>query len=245
MEKELINKEVLRKIIDNSPLCQHAIKELELAGYKSDEEGPCGWMYNQVMEAVAVFSSHGHSGFSAPFEIDLVKKLCSWEVLSPLTFKDDEWMQTSSDGTKQNKRCSNIFKNSDGSITDVRAFVKKPLCTYRYGTKRWEKNESSTCWHGGLFEYESSNFTGRYFNSCIIRYDDKGYTPKKTITIPCYEIEVAPDNYIMLVSTFCNELAELRSSYVINWKECSCLKDVSYKEITPELVEKAYNELRT
>lgn len=48
-------------------------------------------MREQVIEAVALFSSHGNSGFSAPFEINLVKKLCSFDIISPLRFDDGEW----------------------------------------------------------------------------------------------------------------------------------------------------------
>lgn len=74
-KKSLINKKALRYIIANSNLCKHAIRELELAGYGKEEDGPNKWMREQVIEAVALFSSHGNSGFSAPFEINLVKKL--------------------------------------------------------------------------------------------------------------------------------------------------------------------------
>ena len=69
-KKSLINKKALRYIIANSNLCKHAIRELELAGYSKEEDGPNKWMREQVIEAVALFSSHGNSGFSAPFEIN-------------------------------------------------------------------------------------------------------------------------------------------------------------------------------
>lgn len=73
MNKKLINKDVLNDIIANSNICQHAIKELKLAGYGKGEGGPNDWIYQQVLEAVAVFSSHDNSGSSAIFEIELVK----------------------------------------------------------------------------------------------------------------------------------------------------------------------------
>lgn len=66
--KPLINKKVLAKVIRESNICKHAIKELKLAGYGNGEGGPNDWMYQQVIEAVAVFASHGNSGGSAPFE---------------------------------------------------------------------------------------------------------------------------------------------------------------------------------
>lgn len=89
--KPLINKKVLAKVIRESNICKHAIKELKLAGYGNEEGGPNDWMYQQIIEAVAVFASHGNSGMSAPYEIDLVKRLCNWDIISPLRFTDDEW----------------------------------------------------------------------------------------------------------------------------------------------------------
>lgn len=126
-KKSLINKKALRYIIANSNLCKHAIRELELAGYSKEEDGPNKWMREQVIEAVALFSSHGNSGFSAPFEINLVKKLCSFDIISPLRFDDGEWKKIGLDGSCQNKRKSSIFKEPDGSIHDVDAFSKVPV----------------------------------------------------------------------------------------------------------------------
>lgn len=89
--KPLINKKVLAKVIRRSNICKHAIKELKLAGYGKGEGGPDDWMYQQVIETVAVFASHGNSGGSAPWEINLVQKLCNWDIISPLRFTDEEW----------------------------------------------------------------------------------------------------------------------------------------------------------
>lgn len=41
-------------IINNSNICKHAIRELKLAGYGDGKGGPNNWMYQQVIEAVAV-----------------------------------------------------------------------------------------------------------------------------------------------------------------------------------------------
>lgn len=114
--KSLINKKVLAKVIRESNICKHAIKELKLAGYGNGEGGPNDWMYQQVIEAIAVFASHGNSGGSAPWEINLVKRLCNWDIISPLRFTDDEWRQISSDGTCQNRHKSDVFKEPNGSI---------------------------------------------------------------------------------------------------------------------------------
>ncbi len=47
--KPLINKKVLAKVIRESNICKHAIKELKLAGYGNGEGGPNDWMYQQVI----------------------------------------------------------------------------------------------------------------------------------------------------------------------------------------------------
>lgn len=88
--KSLINKKALAKIIERSNICKHAIKELKLAGYGKGDGGPNDWIYQQVLEAVAVFASHDNSGISAPWEINLVQRLCNWNIISPLTFKLEE-----------------------------------------------------------------------------------------------------------------------------------------------------------
>ena len=90
-KKSLINKKALSVYYRKQYLCKHAIRELELAGYSERKRTvPNKWMREQVIEAVAPVSSHGNSGFSAPFEINLVKKLCSFDIISPLRFDDGE-----------------------------------------------------------------------------------------------------------------------------------------------------------
>lgn len=246
MNKKLINKGVLNNIIANSNICQHAIKELKLAGYGKGEGGSNDRIYQQVLEAVAVFVSHGNSCSSAPREINFVEKLCSWDIISPLTLKDDEFQLIDSKGTCQNKRKSSIFKDPDGSIHDVDAFSKKPVGTYRFDTKTWEKNDRCITWNGGLFEHKNNVLTGRYFGICNIwNYEtDKGYMPKPKRIIPCVEVEISPDNWIMAVSADSTELLLLNCDYNIKWKQVSCLKGIRLEDVTPELDSKAHAELK-
>lgn len=65
---------------------------------------------------------------------------------------DEEWMQISSDGTCQNRRKGNVFKEPDGSIHYNGAFSKRATDRYSFNTKEWTKNKNPICWHGGLFE---------------------------------------------------------------------------------------------
>lgn len=246
MQKNLINKKALQFIIAHSNICRRAKAELNRAGYGKGEGGPNDWMYEQVMEAVAVFTSHGNSGSSAPFEIHLVQKLCSWDVISPLRFTDDEWYQISENGNCQNTRKSSVFKQSDGRIYYIDAFAKRAVRRYSYATKEWTDNKNPLCWSGGLFEHSNGVLTGRYFSRCLLYLHDidKGWTPKETKTIDCVEVEIAPDNWIMAVQDNSIELTSLACYYVIDWKECPIMKGIRLEDVTPAMEETAYAEMK-
>lgn len=245
-KKELINKKVLNRIIKESSLCQHAIKELKLAGYDKGNDYLSDWIYQQTIETIAVLVYHSNNSSSIPFDIGLVKKLCSWDVISPLRFTDDEWNKVCEDGTYQNKRKRNVFKDPDGSIHYIGAFIKRPTGIYRYSTKEWDKIESTICLHGGLFEHKDNILTGRYFDKCILNYYDiiNGWIPKETRQIDCVEVEIAPDNWIMAVNTNSTDLLILSCNYTIVWKECPCMKGVRLENVTPELENQAYEEIK-
>lgn len=91
-----------------------AKNELELAGYKSDaEDGPNKWLRDGVLKLLEAFCEEGHSGSSAPFAVSLFSRLASWKPLAPLTGEDDEWNEVGN-GTWQNRRASNVFKDASG-----------------------------------------------------------------------------------------------------------------------------------
>ena len=242
----LINKRDMRHIIEHSNFCKYAIRELKLAGYTPNGNEPANWMYRQVLEAVAVFASHGNSGSSAPFEINFVQKICNWDILSPLRFTNDEWQQISSDGTCQNIRKSDVFKEPNGDISYNGAFTKKPIERYSFATKEWTKNKNAIYWSGGLFEHENNILTGRYFSRCNLWAHDtiKGWMPKEKEVIECLEVEIAPDNWIMAVDANNTNLLFLSVNYNIQWKECPCMKGVRLEDVTPELEELAFKQIK-
>lgn len=246
MQKNLINKKALQFIIAHSNLCHHAKAELKRAGYGKGEGGPNDWMYEQVMEAVAVFTSHGNSGSSAPFEINFVKKLCSWDIISPLRFTDDEWHQISEDGTYQNIRKSDVFKEPNGRIHYNGAFTKRPVRRYSYATKEWTDNKNPLCWNGRLFEHSNGVLTGRYFNRCFLYLSDvdKGWMPKEIIILDCVEVEIAPNNWIMAIQDDNIDLLTLGCRYDIQWKEYPIMKGLRLEDVTPAIEELAYKEMK-
>ena len=71
----------------------------------------------------------------------------------------------------------------------------------------------------------------------------KNFVRPKQI-IDCVEIEIAPDNWIMAVDANNTNLLLLNAYYDIKWKECSCLKGIRLEDVTVELEEKAYEEMR-
>jgi len=79
-------------------------------------------MCNQVCELLDLFSTHGHSGLSAPYAINMFEKLAQFEPLCPLTGEDWEWSEVSK-GLWQNKRCSHVFKDKDGGAWDINGKV--------------------------------------------------------------------------------------------------------------------------
>ena len=241
----LINKRGLEYVIKNSKLCQHAIKELELAGYDKNEDGPNGWLYNQVLEAVAVFSSHNNSGFSAGFEINMVKQLCNYDVLSPLKFTDDEWEKCSFGNMYQNKRKCSVFKR-DGKIEYLYAYTIKATKNYNCETKKWTKFENPVYWNGGIFETVNGILTGNYFNVCYIDSIDKekGWMPKDTVKIECNEIEIGDCNYIYCVEKDDIDMQLLRVMYNVDYKYSDVIKDIRMEDMTDELEEKFINAIK-
>lgn len=246
MYKNLINKKALQYIIANSNICRHAKAELKRAGYGTGNGGPNDWMYEQVMEAVAIFASYGNSGGSAPWEINLVQKLCDWDVISPLKFTNDEWCQITKDGTCQNIRKNDVFKEPNGNIHYNDAFAKRAVRRYSYATKEWTDNKNPLCWSGGLFEHKDGVLTGRYFNRCLIYFHDidKGWMPKETKILDCVEVEITPDNWIMAIQYDSIDLLTLSCHYKIDWKNCPCLKGIKLEEVTLQLEELAYDQIK-
>jgi hypothetical protein len=102
----------------------HALREFKAAGYKPIEEcedDPNKWIQENVLELLRTFSKQGHSGFSAPYCINMFQKLARFEPLVPLWGDESEWSDVSDRGGRddgpifQNKRCSHVFKDANGA----------------------------------------------------------------------------------------------------------------------------------
>lgn len=70
------------------------------------------------------------------------------------------------------------------------------------------------------------------------------FVMEKKQIIDCVEVEISPDNWIMSVDANNIDLVILSAYYHIDWKECRCLKGVKLEDVTPELKQKAFEEMK-
>ena len=92
----------------------HAIREFRAAGWIDDsgefndemQEMIC----NHVLKLLEVFDGEGHSGSSAPYAVNMFKKLALFEPLTPINGSEDEWSDDN-----QNIRESALFRDDNGA----------------------------------------------------------------------------------------------------------------------------------
>lgn len=91
---------------------KHAEREFKAAGWDLKKDSMQKAICDHVMKLLEVFDGEGHSGSSAPYAVNLFKKLALFEPICPLTGKDEEWNEIGK-GHFQNNRCSHVFKDAD------------------------------------------------------------------------------------------------------------------------------------
>jgi hypothetical protein len=116
----------------------HALTEFRAAGFMDDNgkfsDDMQELICKQILELLHLFASHGHSGSTAPYAINLFNKLAKFEPLVPLTGEDWEWNEVSERmGSKcwQNKRASHVFKDENGAY-DIEGKVFWEWCKRPY-----------------------------------------------------------------------------------------------------------------
>ena len=125
---------IIRYLEKDSNYVKHANFEYKAVGWLSEHDEMQELMMEQVNDLLYVFAAHGHSGFSAPYAISLFKKLANFEPIAALTGEEWEWGEVFDDehGTRQNRRCSHVFRDRDGRAYDIegKIFVEKSGATY-------------------------------------------------------------------------------------------------------------------
>lgn len=84
-----------------------------------------------------------------------------------------------------------------------------------------------------LKHFHIENYRGTNFTDDLNDGEEFLYT-----TIRC------KDNWIMAVDINNIDLIKLDINYNIQWKECSCLKGIRLEDVTVELEEESYEEMR-
>lgn len=95
-------------------LYAHAVSELPAPDGDEMQE----LMNRGLLDLILVFSTQGHSGFSASYATSVLEKILRYEPLGPLTGEDREWIQVA-DNMWQNKRCGHVFKDDTGYAYDI------------------------------------------------------------------------------------------------------------------------------
>lgn len=155
----------------------HAKREFLKLGYKPieeyDDDDPNKWVQENVFELLEVFSKQGHSGSSAPYVVNLFKKLALYEPVAPIMCTDDEWNEVG-DNVYQNNRCSAVFKKGiNGKPYYLDAIV-------------W-RNQNGNTYTGSSFNSKNE----RIYSRQTIKIP---FTPK-TFYVDRIDYEIAPDDW--------------------------------------------------
>lgn len=188
-------------------LTDYAKSELALIGYDEKCEAPNSWIRDNVLELVELFSKQGHSGSSAPQVINLFEKVASYKPLKPIMCTDDEFVEVG-DLARQNKRCSAVFRDSEGKPYYIDAII-------------WKTQ------NGGCFGDSADNIRGR-------QYIKLPFVPK-TFYIDVIEEEVAPDDWELRIKDL-SQLEQVWE-YFEKSDEFSTYKPVTQEEINQRIKE--------
>lgn len=73
---------------------------------------------NDILDIVKTFSNQCHSGFSASYSLNILKRLLDYKPLSAVTDADDEWtlLDYTDDIQYQSVRCPSLFKDAEGKV---------------------------------------------------------------------------------------------------------------------------------
>ena len=102
---------------------------------------------DDIIKIVKVFSKQDHSGFSASYALNIIKRLLDWKPIQPLTGSDDEWNECGCCNERdemvlQNRRCPAVFKHINKNTGESKStYIDKYVISDNGGitwfTSRW------------------------------------------------------------------------------------------------------------
>nr|DAP09786.1 MAG TPA: hypothetical protein [Caudoviricetes sp.] len=127
----------------------------ELARITKDGDRLQDVINKNILDIVELFSSQGHSEFTAGYSMSILERLLRFKPITPLTGEDDEWADVSHEmGQKhfQNKRCSSVFKTVDEKGNMIEAYDIDAIAYSDNGGLTWY---TSSCFLKNVtFPYE-------------------------------------------------------------------------------------------
>jgi len=183
-------------------ISKHAKNELDIL-FSQNPEHLLVDFKEEIIYLCEKFGNSGQSGGSAPYTAEslsnIIKKLCLFEVVSPIINSDNEWVNVYGN-TYQNKRCSVLFKDGkDGIPYYIDAIVKK--------------DQNGTCWSGSAWLNEDDY----KFGDRRKMIGKHGYIKSfpfipKTFYVDVIDVEVEKDDWESFVRDV-EQLNEVRLYY--------------------------------
>lgn len=206
----------------DSSYVQHAKKEFDIAW--KDREHMQEMMCKQIIELLSVLNTQGDSGTSIGYKLNLFNKLVNFSIISPLTFKDEEFTSPYSlNGRRQNKRDSRIFMDEDGSFSFNDAIVYHDK--YYIGENDNVIERDGGTWCGGTFVVTENGeiyYIGRGKIKDINNFD------LKTITVESYSVEYPNGWWLRLCKE--SDLKEYFNKYLVEKDYNKFENEVGYKD---------------
>lgn len=198
----------LRYRAKDSNYISYAKKEFRIAWGDYEKDEMQNFMTEQVLDILALLSTHGDSGFSINYKLGLLTKLIQFKPLTKLMFTDDEFYPACEflDGVRQNKRNSAVFTRPDGTFSYSDGFSKKS--SYKYYDGVWSEGSGLT-WSGSVFVVRDDGTFYTIGGTSIIK-DLENFKGTK-YTIPMYEIECPKDWWLSFVKE--SDMKEFLTEY--------------------------------
>lgn len=128
----------------NDAYQRHCDEEFKILGWPGDDDMQ-ELMCQQLRDIAAMFSTQGHSGFSAGYAQAYIKSILAFEPLSPLTGHDLEWVNIGlTEDTKEviymNRRCGRVCKiGQNGQAYDGDGWILEEPDGARYTSSNYKR----------------------------------------------------------------------------------------------------------